>query len=327
MNIIKYIETLFKKENTVKNVSNFTPYGTDPKKDKMVKSNYWRNRLKIAYRGYGLDVLINDEDWEVRKVVGEQGYGLGILVNDENRRVREAVLHYLKENNLTLAEWCNQNNKEINLRKLTFSPYPEVRAEAVKSGYIYKKDEIYIDLNCKFIPYGTNYKKDKMVKSDDLWDHLKMAEEGYALDVLVNDKDWEVRRVVAKQGYGLGILANDEDYGVRAAVAKQGYGLDVLIYDKDSYVREAVRNYLISHNLTLEQWKSNQDPSELSVSTSKAEEFNPLDINTLKSEMQNLKDQINTLTKENKSLQEALENHISLEKKMMEGSYKNQKKI
>ena len=305
--------------------------------DILINDEDWKVREAVAKQGYGLDILINDKDWKVRAAVANQGYGLDILINDKDWKVQKAVLDYFKENNLTLAEWCNQNNKEIDLRKLAFSPCLEVRFEAVRSGYIYKNDEIYIGLNCKFIPYGTDPKKDKMVKSDDWIDRFEMAKKGYGLDILINDEDWKVRETVAKQGYGLNILINDEDWKVRAAVADQGYGLDILVNDEDWAVRErvaeqgygldilvndedwavrhAVEYYLTSHNLTLEQWKSNQDPSELSVSTSKAEEFNPLDINTLKSEMQNLKDQINTLTKENKSLQEALENHISLEKK------------
>ena len=299
----------FKKEKIVKNTK------TDFEKAKMVNSDYWRDRLEMANEGYGLDVLINDENWEVRVAVARQGYGLDILINDKDCVVRRAVLNYLKKNNLTLIELYNQNNKGIDLKKLAFSPYAEARIAAIESGYIYKKDEIYITPNCKFKPYGTDSEKDNIVKSNYWVKRLEMAEEGYGLNILVNDEVGSVRRAVANQGYGLHVLINDEDWGVRREVARQGYGLDILVNDENLYVQEAVRNYLTSHNFTLEQWKSSQDPSELSVSTSKAEEFNPLDINTLKSEMQNLKDQINTLTKENKSLQEALENHISLEKK------------
>ena len=425
-----------KKENTVENVSNFTPYGTDPKKDKMVKSNYWGNRLEMAEEGYGLDILINDEDWGVREAVAGQGYGLDVLINDEDWGVREAVakqgyslnilvndkdsyvreavaeqgygldvlindkdfivraivakqgygldilvndkhkgvrqnvFSYLGDNNLNLAKWCNQNNKEIDFKKLTFSSYPEVRAEAVKSGYVYKKDEIYVTPDCKFTSYGTNSEKDKMVKSNYWEDRLEMAEEGYGLDILINDEDWGVREAVADQGYGLNVLINDEDYDVRKAaldylkennltlsewcnqnnkeidleklafspyleariaaiesgyfykkgeiyinsnckfipygtnpgkdkmiksnnwkdrlemakesygldvlindedcdvreaVVEQGYGLDVLINDEHWKVRTAVKNYLTSHNLTLEQWKSNQDLSETNI--------------------------------------------------------------
>ena len=281
----------FKKENIVENVSNFTPYGTDPKKDKMVKSNNWENRLKIAKKGYGLNILVNDKQWKVRR----------------------AVLNYLKKNNLTLAEWCNQNNKEIDLRKLAFSQYPEVRITAIDSGYVYKKDEIYITPDCKFMPYGIDPEKDKMIKNNiwgDWGDRLEMVKEGYGLNVLINDEVYYVREAVAKQGYGLDILIEDKDWRVRAAVAEQGYGLDILINDENWRVRKVVEYYLTTHNLTLEQWKFNQNPSELSVSISKS-----LDINTLKSEIQILKDQINILVKKSKSLQEALENYTLLEKK------------
>ena len=302
------------KENIIKNTKNFTPYGTNLFKDGMVKSDYWAVRKAIANQGYGLDILVNDKHWRVRRVVAKQGYGLDILINDKDCGVRRAVLNYLKDNNLTLAEWCNQNNKEIDLKNLAYSPYPEARVAAIKSGYVYKENEIYIGPDCKFTLYGTNPEKDKMIKSNNWRDRYKIAKQGYGLDVLINDEYCDVRTVVADQGYGLNILVNDESEYIREAVVNQGYGLDILVNDEHWGVRKAVEYYLTSHNLTLEQWKSNQDPSELSVSISKAEEFNSLDIYTLKSEIQNLKDQINILIKESKSLKETLENYTSLEK-------------
>ena len=104
------------KKNAVENVSNFTPYGTDPEKDKMVKSNYYGDRLKMAKEGYGLDVLINDEDYDVRIAVVKQGYGLDILINDKDWRVREAVNNYLTSHNLTLEQWkSNQEHSKTNI--------------------------------------------------------------------------------------------------------------------------------------------------------------------------------------------------------------------
>ena len=256
----------------------FTPYGTDPKKDKMVRSDDWKDRFNL---------LINDGDWFIRRSIARKGYGSNIFINDKVRSVRKAVFYYLKKNNLTLAEWCDQNNKEIDLKKLAFSPYPEVRIATIESGYVYEENEIYIIPDCKFIPYGTDPKKDKIVKSNHWKDRLKMAEEGYGLNILVNDikykvraavarggyglnllindEDWKIRRVVADQGYGLPILINDKNWIIREAVAKQGYGLDVLINDENLYVQEAVKNYLTSHNLTLEQWKSNQEHSKTNI--------------------------------------------------------------
>ena len=337
------------KKNTVENVSNFTPYGTNPKKDKMVKSDDWEARLEMAKEGYGLDVLVNDINWVVRETVAKQGYGLNVLINDENYDVLKATLNYLRKNNLTLAEWCNQNNKEIDLKKLAYSPYPEARIVAIKSGYVYKENEIYIAPECKFTPYGTNPEKDKMVNSYYPKDRLKMAKEGYGLDILindknwvvreavtkrgyglnilvkdenclvraavadqdydlnilVNDKDWVVREAVANQGYGLDILINDEDYDVRRAVVYQGYGLDVLINDKSGKVREAVKNYLTFHNLTIEQWKSNQDLSKTNIINQAKNAINDgkIDVknvaNNIKSTKNVLNDSINKTNKTN----------------------------
>ena len=368
-----------KKDNTIKNTKNFTPYGTDPEKDKMVKSDDWEDRLEMAEEGYGLDVLINDEDWEVRTIVAKQGYGLDILVNDESwivrravaeqgygldilvndkffdvrtiiadqgydldvlindenwrvraavarqgygldilvndkewgvRRavakqgyglnilinykhegVRKAALDYLKEKNLTISEWCNQNNTAIDLGKLAFSPYPEVRAEAIKSGYIYKKDEIYIDPNCKFIPYGKNCKKDKMIKSNNWKDCLEIAKEGYGLDVLINDEEWRVRRAIADQGYGLNVLVNDESEYIRESVAKQGYGLNVLINDEYWVVRKAVLDYLKENNLTLAEW-CNQNNKEIDLRKLAFSPYPEVRAEAIKSEYVYKKDEI-----------------------------------
>ena len=302
------------KENTIKNTKNFTPYGTDPRKDKMVKSNYWKNRLKMAKEGYGLDVLIIDENDEVRTAVAKQGYGLDILINDENWYVREAVLYYLKKNNLTLAEWCNQNNEEVDLRKLAFSPYPEVRIAAIESGYIYKKGEIYIAPDCKFTPYGTDFEKDKMPKSNNWEDRLKMAKQGYGLDVLINDENCYIRVAVIKQGYGLDILINDEDCDVRTAIARQGYGLDILINDEDEEVQEAVKNYLYAHNLTLKQWKSNQENSKADIINQAKNTINDGKIN-IKNVVDNIKSTKsvlnNSINKTNKTNEIDRTNNIS----------------
>lgn len=69
-----------------------------------------------------------------------------------------------------------------------------------------------------------------------------IANQGYGLDVLINDEDYDVRVAVANQGYGLDVLVHDEDCDVRVAVANQGYGLDVLVSDGDYDVRKAVAN-------------------------------------------------------------------------------------
>ena len=68
------------------------------------------------------------------------------------------------------------------------------------------------------------------------------------LDILVNDKEYEVRYEVARQGYGLDILVNDKDWYVRREVARQGYGLDILVNDKDWRVRYEAQKQLKLQN-------------------------------------------------------------------------------
>ena len=48
-------------------------------------------RLRIAKKGYGLAILVNDTSNYVKLEVAKQGYGLDILINDENKFVRQTV--------------------------------------------------------------------------------------------------------------------------------------------------------------------------------------------------------------------------------------------
>ena len=81
---------------------------------------------------------------------------------------------------------------------------------------------------------------DVLVNDKDWFVRRDVARQGYGLDKLVNDENWDVRVAVAEQGYGLDKLVNDKDIDVRVAVAEQGYGLDKLVNDKNSEVRAAV---------------------------------------------------------------------------------------
>ena len=98
-------------------------------------------RAVVARQGYGLDILVNDISWfvrqacfdsdawkefcannwetliindyeRVRMVIANQGYGLNILIHDDAWLVREAVKDYLKDHNLTLEQWEQQNGIE-----------------------------------------------------------------------------------------------------------------------------------------------------------------------------------------------------------------------
>ena len=123
--------------------------------------------------------------------------------------------------------------------------------------------------------------------------------------MMVKSDNWRDRLEMAKQGYGLEVLINDEDWSVRTAVARQGYGLDVLINDENLYVQEAVKNYLTAHNLTLEQWKSNQEHSKTNIinQAKKAINDGKIDIknvaDNIKSTKSVLNDSINKTNKTN----------------------------
>ena len=68
-----------------------------------------------------------------------------------------------------------------------------------------------------------------------------LADQGLCLDILVNDKDPDVRAAVARQGYGLHTLIHDKDPWVRMVVMKQGYRLETLAHDSNWYVRDVAR--------------------------------------------------------------------------------------
>lgn len=55
-------------------------------------------RAEVAKRGYGLDVLVNDDNPFVRRAVAEQGYGLDTLIADCDSLVRLPAT--IKANNL-----------------------------------------------------------------------------------------------------------------------------------------------------------------------------------------------------------------------------------
>ena len=72
------------------------------------------------------------------------------------------------------------------------------------------------------------------------YDRCCIAQNGIALDYLINDKADIVRAEVARQNFGLDVLINDDSFSVRYAVTSVGYGLDKLINDKSDYVRAEV---------------------------------------------------------------------------------------
>lgn len=58
---------------------------------------------------------------------------------------------------------------------------------------------------CKFTErnmYGYDEKKDAKIIFGGWYDRVELAEQGYALDKLIFDEDWSVRKAVANKGTG-----------------------------------------------------------------------------------------------------------------------------
>jgi len=102
--------------------------------------------------------------------------------------------------------------------------------------------EMQQDVYDNYVETSTDDEVLEYLNSPDYTIRQAIAEQGFALETLVNDVDWGVRKAVAEHGYGLDKLLNDEEWQVREAVAQQGYGLDVLANDKDWFVREIAKN-------------------------------------------------------------------------------------
>ena len=228
----------------------WTPYGTNPELDKLVDSDDWRVREAVAQQGYGLDKLVNDKDHDVRKAIAEQCYGLDILIHDKDEDVRREVARHGYGLDKLITDEDGYVRREV-AYYLKDHNYKSVFEWANDNGI-----DIDIDawLNSNYRQREqlakAGYHLDVLVNDKDYNIRIIVAEQGYSLDILVNDKNWYVRRAVAEQGYGLDILGNDEEGYVREAVARQGYGLDILITDIDSRynVSREVKKYLREHN-------------------------------------------------------------------------------
>ena len=60
-------------------------------------------------------------------------------------------------------------------------------------------------------PYGTNPELDKLVNSNNQQDRYRAVEQGYGLDILINDKDEDVRAEVAEAENALELRESSHD--------------------------------------------------------------------------------------------------------------------
>jgi len=113
-------------------------------------------------------------------------------------------------------------------------------APAVFKKY-HVSEEMQKDVYDNYVETSTDDEILKHLNSPDVCIRRVIAQQGFALDKLVNDDHWLVRVSVAEQGYGLDVLVNDEVWLVREAVARHNYGLDQLINDQDEDVRHVAK--------------------------------------------------------------------------------------
>ena len=130
--------------------------------------------------------------------------------------------------------------------KCVFTPYTSDFLLDEELDNIYDKDKLE-DWLIKNNNYGLDEVFRKAIQNKYEYESYNLnaiksyiINQGYGLDIFINDKNYNVRGAVAKQGYGLDILVNDESEWVRLEVARQGYGLDKLVNDKADNVRKAV---------------------------------------------------------------------------------------
>ena len=173
------------------------------------------------------------------------GYNLDILICDNESEVRNEVYDYLRKHNYkSVFDWAKDNGIELDIDEWVHSDDWRKRLEVARVGY--GLDVLYDDEDSDVRDAAQNYLKKHNYKSISDW--MNDNNINTSIDTLLYSKYHRDRCKVAKQGYRLDILVNDDDWQVRTEVAKQGYRLDILICDKDKDVRDEVQKYLKEHN-------------------------------------------------------------------------------
>lgn len=170
-----------------------TSYNTDFELDKLVNSEEYKDRIKAAKQGYGLDVLIIDKDDYVRR----------------------AAYKYLAEHKYnSIFDWAKDNNVDLDINEWLHSNIWFKRREVVKFGYrldilINDSDMLIRELAMDYLK-NHNYLSifdwakdnnidldiDEWLHSDDFIKRLEVAKAGYRLDVLINDRDMFIYNAV-----------------------------------------------------------------------------------------------------------------------------------
>ena len=247
-------------------------YNTDSELDKLVDSDDFEDRIRVAEQSYGLDKLVNDEDLDVRKAVAEQGYGLNKLIydkewfvrrevarqgygldrliDDNDWHVRKATCDYLYSNHYkSVFEWAKENNVDLDIDKWLISDSWCKRREVSKQGYGLDKliNDDNSDVHCAVYDYLNEYN----YKS--VFDWAKDNGVDIDLDEWVHSDDWIKRYEVARQGYRLDIFVYDENKEVRTAVydyLKEHSYKSIFDWAKDNNISIDIDKWLNSDDWT-----------------------------------------------------------------------------
>lgn len=134
--------------------------------------------------------------------------------------------------------------------------------------------------------------KEYLLHSDAYYARQMVAETGYGLDTLINDKNETIRYIVACQKYGMDRLINDPSYIVRCGVARAGYGLDVLAKDPCSVVRRIVA----SQGYGLEELVNDPDRFVREIALEELKNRNPERVTTKKVRVRFVAEHTDTVT-------------------------------
>ena len=180
-----------------------------------VEDTIYNIRLSVAEKGYGLDKLINDESWMVRTAVARQGYGLNKLIKDHSANVRKAV------KNQGYYSFKNIIKRFIN-KLFSYEDKNDYIDDNNYTDYNYIDPKIALLMIDNLSENNTENIRD-LINCDDPYIRSMVAMKGYALDILVYDKDWRVREAVASTTTNLdllNILLNDNDESVIKSAIK-----------------------------------------------------------------------------------------------------------
>ena len=145
------------------------------------------SEVSVAEKGYGLNKLIKDHSANVRKAVKNQGY---YSFKNIIKRFINKLFSYEDKNNYT-----DYNYIDPKIALLMIDNLSENNTENIRD----------------------------LINCDDPYIRSMVAMKGYALDILVYDKDWRVREAVASTTTNLdllNILLNDNDESVIKSAIK-----------------------------------------------------------------------------------------------------------